>query len=238
MIQQQQEPWIERLQARLIQPSFDGTDSVLDQAPPEVALHGLHQLWQRLYERTQRPFQLFIGITVVLWLVSCAITPAPLFFFVIALSTVLFVRKQLQRELAQCGYLIWRTAQRARSIACLPHLLKVAALPGLTAGQTELQSALVPLLIRLTPTEAAALEEPDRALLRGYLQRYLDKKTNRTDLITAILFALSAAHDKPTIPLASSLALRAPSDQVREAAAELLLSLGLTPLTPLSPPTE
>ena len=151
MIQQQREPWIERLQQRLSQPAFDGTDLVLDQALPEVALRGLHQLWQTLYHRTQHPFQCFVGVTFLLWVLSCAFTPAPLLFFTIAFGVVLLVRQRLQRELAQCSALIWKTAQRARSRECLPHLLDLAALPGLKSGQTGLPSAIVPLLVRISP---------------------------------------------------------------------------------------
>jgi hypothetical protein len=84
---------------------------------------------------------------------------------------------------------------------------------------------LTHLLPRLEPDDASRLSQAQRAQLR----RMLERLRHHPDTLVALLLALGTAHDSRTIIEARLLVVSHPSDRVRAAARECLLSLGSPP---------
>jgi fermentation-respiration switch protein FrsA (DUF1100 family) len=113
---------------------------------------------------------------------------------------------------ALCGSLL----ELAATLERLP-----AGWPGASA-RNELEARLTYLLPRLDPDDARQLSPAQRAQLR----RMLERLRHHPDTLVAILLALGTAHDSRAIIEARLLVVNHPSDRVRAAARECLISLG------------
>ncbi len=113
---------------------------------------------------------------------------------------------------ALCGPLLELTA----ALEQLP-----ASWPGRSA-RAELEIRLTFLLPRLDPDDAHRLTQPQRAQLR----RMLERLRHHPDTLVALLLALGTAHDAQALIEARLLVVNHPSDRVRAAARECLISLG------------
>ena len=113
---------------------------------------------------------------------------------------------------AYCGALL----DLAAVVESVPRGWKGSGLRG------ALETRLVRLLPRLEPEGAALLTDSQRAQLRRMLVRHRDYP----DACIAILLALGTARDRAAQNEARLLVVNHPSDRVRAAARECLLSLG------------